>query len=47
MKHGKYVGNPAPSGKGGLKTLGETSSTKKLLSHAGNAKKADSFGKKK
>lgn len=43
--YGKMVGDPAPSGKGGLKTKGETDSTKKLLAHA----KADSgkYGRKK
>lgn len=43
----RFVGDPAPSGKGGLKTQGETSSTKKLLAHAGNAKLAAKAGRKK
>ena len=44
----KFVGDPAPVGKGsGLKTFGESKSTKAALSHAGNSKKADSYGRKK
>jgi len=41
----KFVGDPA-GGKGGLKTIGEGKSTKQALSHAGNSKKAASFGRK-
>lgn len=47
-KHGKMVGDPAPSGgKRGLKTFGETASTKKALAHAGNSAKASQYGRKK
>ena len=43
----KFVSDPATRGAGGLKTKGETTSTKKLLAHAGNAKYADKMGRKK
>lgn len=43
----KFVGDPASTkGKGGLRTIGETASTKKALAHAGNSK-ADKYGRKK
>ena len=40
-----FVGDPAPAGKGGLKTKGEGASTKKLLDHARVS--ADKYGRKK
>lgn len=46
-KHGKFQGDPAPSGKGGLKTIGEKKATKDLLAKAGGAKYADKFGRKR
>lgn len=46
MKH--YQGDPAPSGKGGgLKTKGESASTKKALAHAKSSEKSSQFGRKK
>ena len=43
----KFVGDPAPGkGKSGLQTKGESTSTKKALSHAGNSGKASQFGRK-
>lgn len=47
MAHGKFVGDPAPRGKGGLKTFGEGPSTKKALAHAKNDSKAAQYGRKK
>jgi hypothetical protein len=44
---GKFVADPASSGKGGLRTKGESASTKAALSHAKNAPKASSMGRKK
>lgn len=46
MKH-KFQGDPAPSGKGGVKRVGETSSTKKALAHANSEKAAAPYGRKK
>ena len=41
----KFVGDPAPSGKGGgIKRLGDSASTKKALAHAGG--KGGKFGRK-
>jgi len=42
----KMVGDPAPSGKGGVKTRGESAATKKALAHSSNAKFAQ-YGRKK
>ena len=44
---GKFGGDPVPSGKGGLKTIGETTSTKQALKHAGHGKYAEKYGRKK
>ena len=44
---GKFVADPASSGKGGLRTIGASASTKKALAHAGNAGKAAPLGRKK